>query len=60
MSDKNIHQKIYISLPASLTTGDYVKMIKQRIILTEIPWVQYIRCMRPHNSGNIHGENLHL
>ena len=31
-------------------------MIKQRIMLTEIPEVKYIRYMRSHNSGNIHGE----
>ena len=35
-------------------------MIKQRIMLTEIPEVKYIRYMRSHNSGNIHGENLHI
>ena len=35
-------------------------MIKQRIMLTEIPEVKYIRYMRSHNSGNIHDENLHI
>ena len=35
-------------------------MIKQRIMLTEIPEVKYICYMRSHNSGNIHGENLHI
>ena len=35
-------------------------MIKQRIMLTEIPEVKYIRYRRSHNSGNIHGENLHI
>ena len=35
-------------------------MIKQRIRLTEIPEVKYIRYMRSHNSGNVHGENLHI
>ena len=29
-------------------------------MLTEIPEVKYIRYMRIHNSGNIHGENLHI
>ena len=29
-------------------------------MLTEIPEVKYIRYMRSHNSGNIHGENLHI
>ena len=33
-------------------------MIKQRIMLTEIPEVKYIHDTRSHNSGNIHGENL--
>ena len=33
-------------------------MIKERILLTEIPEVKYIRYMRSHNLGNIHGENL--
>ena len=35
-------------------------MIKQRIMLTEIPEVEYVRYMRTHNSGNIRGENLHI
>ena len=35
-------------------------MMKQRIMLTEIPEVKYIRYMRSHNLGNIHGENLHI
>ena len=30
------------------------------IVLTEIPEIKYIRYMRSHNSGNIHGENLHI
>ena len=29
-------------------------------MLTEIPEVEYIRYVRSHNSGNIHGENLHI
>ena len=29
-------------------------------MFTEIPYVQYIRYMRSHKSGNIHGENLHI
>ena len=29
-------------------------------MLTEIPQVKYIRYMSSHNSGNIHGENLHI
>ena len=29
-------------------------------MLTEIPEVKFIRYMRSHNSGNIHGENLHI
>ena len=29
-------------------------------MLTEIPEVKKIRYMRSHNSGNIHGENLHI
>ena len=29
-------------------------------MLTEIPEVKYIRYMRSHNSGNIHGENVHI
>ena len=33
---------------------------KKRIMLTEIPEVKYIRYMRSHNSGNIHGENVHI
>ena len=40
MSDKNIHQKINISLPASIMTGALVEMTKQRIMLTEIPEVK--------------------
>ena len=35
-------------------------MIKQRIMLTEITVVKYIRYMRSHNSSNIHGENFHI
>ena len=35
-------------------------MIKQRIMLTEIPEVKFIGYMKSHNSGNIHGENLHI
>ena len=35
-------------------------MIKQRIMLTEIPEVKNIRFTRSHNSGNIHGENVHI
>ena len=27
---------------------------------TEIQYLKYIRYMRSHNSGNIHGENLHI
>ena len=29
-------------------------------MLTEIPEVKYIRYMRSHNKGNIHGENMHI
>ena len=29
-------------------------------MLTEIPEVKYIRYMSSHNSGNIHGENVHI
>ena len=29
-------------------------------MLTEIPEIKYIRYMRSHNLGNIHGENLHI
>ena len=29
-------------------------------MLTEIPEVKYIHDTRSHNSGNIHGENLHI
>ena len=29
-------------------------------MLTVIPEVKYIRYMRSLNSGNIHGENLHI
>ena len=53
MSDKNIDQKKCITLPASI-------MIKQRIMLKEIPEVEYIRYMRSQNSGSIHGENFHI
>ena len=35
-------------------------MIKQRIMLTEIPEVKFIRYMRSHSSGNIQDENLHI
>ena len=35
-------------------------MIKQMITLTEIPQVEYNRYTRSHNSGTIHGENLHI
>ena len=35
-------------------------MIKQRIMVSEIPEVNYIRYMTSHNSSNIHGENLHI
>ena len=35
-------------------------MMKQRIMLTEIPEVKFIRYTRSHNSGNIYGENLHI
>ena len=35
-------------------------MIKQRIMLTEIPEVKFIRYMRSHNSGNVHSGNLHI
>ena len=35
-------------------------MIQQRIMLSEIPEVECIRYTRSHNSGNIHGENLHI
>ena len=35
-------------------------MIKQRILLTEIPEDKYIRYTRSHNLGNIRGENLHI
>ena len=34
-------------------------MIIQRILLTEIPEVKFIRDTRSHNSGNIYVENLH-
>ena len=60
MSDQNIYQKINISLPAPVMTEDYVWKIKQRIMLTEIPEVKFVRYMRSHNSGNIQGENLHI
>ena len=29
-------------------------------MLTEKPKVKYIRYMRSHNTGNIHGENMHI
>ena len=29
-------------------------------MLTEIPEVKWNRYMSTHNSGNIHGENLHI
>ena len=29
-------------------------------MLTEMPEVKWNRYMRSHNSGNIHGENLHI
>ena len=29
-------------------------------MLTEMPEVKWNRYMRSHNSGNIHGENLHV
>ena len=35
-------------------------MIKQRIMLTEMPEVEWNRYMRSHNSGNIYGENLRI
>ena len=35
-------------------------MIKQRIMLTEIPEVKFIRYMRSQNAGNIYDENLHI
>ena len=60
MSDKNIHQKMNITLPASIMTGYSVKMTKQRIMLKKISEVKYIRYMKSHNSGNIHGENFHI
>ena len=54
MSDKNMHQKINISWPASIMT------IKRRIMLTEMPEVEWNRYIRSRNSGNIDGENLHI
>ena len=33
---------------------------KKTDYLIEIPEVKYIRFMRSHNTGNIHGENLHI
>ena len=36
MSDKSIHQNLNISLPASVMTRNYVKLIKQKFMLTEI------------------------
>ena len=53
MSDKNIHQKRNSSLPASIMTGDYFQIIRQRIMPTEIPEVQQTQYMRSHNSSNI-------
>ena len=41
-------------------TKNYVKKIKERIMLKEIPEVKYIRYMRSNNSGDIHGENVHI
>ena len=35
-------------------------MKKQRVMVSEIPEVNYIRYMTSHNSSNIHGENLHI
>ena len=35
-------------------------MMKQRIMLTEIPEVKFIRYTRSHNSGNIYDENLQI
>ena len=35
-------------------------MIKQRIMLTEIPEVKFIRYMRSHNSGTTYDKNLHI
>ena len=35
-------------------------MIKLNIMLTEMPEVKWNRYMRSHNSGDIHGENLHI
>ena len=29
-------------------------------MLTEIPEVKYIHYMRSNNSGDIHGENVHI
>ena len=29
-------------------------------MLAEIPGVKYIRYMRSHNTGNIHGGNMHI
>ena len=60
MSDKNIHQKINMTLPATIMTGDQVQMIKRWVMLTEIPVVKYIRYTRSHNSVNIQCENLHI
>ena len=40
MSDKNIHQKINMTLPASIMTGDQVQMIKRWVMLAEIPVVE--------------------
>ena len=45
---------------SSSNDRDKVQMIKQRIMLTEIPEVKFIRYMRSHNSGNNPGENLHI
>ena len=35
-------------------------MIKQSIMLTEMPEVEWNCYMRSHNSDNSHGENLHI
>ena len=60
MWDKNIHQKINMTLPASIMTGDQVQMIKRWVMLAEIPVVEYIRYTRSHNSVNIQCEILHI
>ena len=60
MSGKSIHQKNnYFS--ASFNNGRGLSLEnKKRIMLTEIPEVKYIRYTSSHNSGNIHGENVHI